>query len=69
MKKQVAEMPPMNVKELREYLNGKPDIKEAIEILEEMKVWYFANCHLITIGEDAAFTNYLGKLEKYTLAA
>jgi hypothetical protein len=56
----------MNVRELREYIQTAPPKADALDTFEFMKVWYFANCHLITIGEDAAFRRYLSELEKLT---
>lgn len=64
-KKLKAETPPMTVKELREFVDRLPNKKDAEQILDEMKTWYFANLHLITVGEDAAFRRTIGNLNSY----
>ena len=60
-----AETPPMTVKELREYIASRPPRLEAIETRDEMQSWYFANLHLITNAEDAAFRRTIGDLCNY----
>jgi hypothetical protein len=68
-RKQLPETPPMTAKEIRELLVSKPDKSEAQQISDELKTWYFANCHLLTIGEDVAFKKYIGALAEYALGA
>ncbi len=59
-----AETPIMTAKEIRE-LRKRPDLSlDGNYILDELKRWYFANGHLITIGEDYAFRNEINELHK-----
>ena len=61
--KQRAETPPMTAKDIRQLLVSKPtDKTELLQIADDLKVWYYANLHLITVGEDVAFKRYIGKL-------
>lgn len=64
-KKEQPKTPPMTAKDLRDFVISSPSFEEASLVFDEMKTWYFANCHLITIGIDYAFRNELGRLEKY----
>ena len=63
--KKMKMSPIMTVKELREYIDSKPDINEATEYLNDLKFWFFDQLIYLTLGEETAYKTYLNRLYRY----
>lgn len=57
--------PPMTVKQLREYIEVKPNVYEAAIKLADFKKWYASNHEALPLGISMAFKTHINKLSDY----